>query len=567
MVAYNNPVSILARAASQWPTAAAFRTPIVDHAIHPLRPRIVGYEDITYRKYFDDLEISARYWLKTFSKDGIEPGSVIGVCVRGGSPIDFIHIYGLARAGYIPLPSSLLPQSIDAVQTLLRNSGARGLIYEEGYFDSAQFLVRLGCIEPSESTQSLDQPSKIPDLRVFPAFASTQDIRATELAEIIPPLPEALPDDIKYIFHSSGTTSGIPKQVPWTTRAIDTLTRKASLMMKPASSRTTQDVVSWVGSACHMTAFTVSIGALAHGTCIIQQTSLRASSEEYKSMFNLAGLTRSGILAPLLSQLFGEARADPELSNMFKSLDSIAFGGAGLPSDDLEWARINNIKVISAYGTTECGPLLVSGLGAVGTPEQYYLRPVDISAEDGTPLLRYRFDSVVSEGDLKEMVVLSDSPDCPHKSLWGGQRDYYLGDLFEEVRPGEFLHRGRRDDWIKMANGCKCDASSIEDEAVKLCSDLFTDCVVAGSLQQSPVLIVETVVRDQAEEDKLRQEIYRRISSSENYQKRFAHEQIASPEAVMIFPPNSLSRTAAKGNISRKAVEKTLGDCITAKSA
>ncbi|KAL0568980.1 hypothetical protein V5O48_012989 [Marasmius crinis-equi] len=548
MVTYSDPVSILARTASQWPTAAAFKTPIIDRATDPLRPRIVGYKNITYREYYDDVETSARYWLNKFSKDGIQPGSVIGVCVRGVSPIDFVHIYGLVRAGYIPLPSSLMPQSIGAVQALLENSGARGLIYEEGYFDSAQSL-----------------PSKIPDLNVYPAFTSTRDIRANELVGSIPDLPEALTNDVKYIFHSSGTTSGIPKQVPWIARAVDALTRKASLVMTPASDRTTQDVVSWIGSACHISAFTVSIGAMACGTCIVQQTSLSPSSEEYKSMFDLAGLTRSGILAPSLSRLFREARTDPELSNLFKSLDSIIFAGAGLPSDDLEWARINRIKLMSAYGTTECGaPLLMSGLGAIGTTEQYHLRPLTISAEDGMPLLRYRFDPVESEGNLKEMVVLSDSADCPHESLRGGQMDYYLGDLFEEVRPGEFLHRGRADDWIKMANGCKCDASSIEDDAMKLCNDLFTDCVVAGSLQQSPVLIVEAVVHGQAESNRLKQKIYERISGSETYQKRFSHERIASPDAVMIFPPNSLNRTAAKGNISRKAVEEVLGDRIAA---
>ncbi|KAL0567193.1 hypothetical protein V5O48_014805, partial [Marasmius crinis-equi] len=311
------------------------------------------------------------------------------------------------------------------------------------------------------------------------------------------------------------------------------------------------------------------INVVHQGYCIVQPTSLPPSIEEFKSMFRLAGLNRARLFAPLLSRVLEASRTDSGLLDLLKALKSIRHGGSGLPSNDFEWAELNKLNLINGYGSTECGfPLMTSEVNKVGTPGRAYLRPVQPLKEDGTPLTCYRFDPVTEGkgGDgsvvLKELVVLRESADLPHHSLLGSQEDFHTGDLLEEVKPGEYIHRGRVDDWIMMANAAKCDASSIEDDAMTLCKDLFSECLAVGSSQPSPALIVEAAVADTDEKERLVQDIYKRIVDSDGHQKRFLHQRIASPDAIIIVPPGSMMRTATKGNIRRKAMEEAFGDPI-----
>ncbi|KAL0569814.1 hypothetical protein V5O48_012147 [Marasmius crinis-equi] len=544
MTTCNTPLASLALAASQWPSAAIFRTPIIDDQKIPVAPHIIGYGTVTYNELYNYVETTARYWYAKLSEDGIPTGSIVGYCSRGGSYMDFVHIHGLSKAGYVPQAFTRLPQSIEIVKALLEKSGAKALLYEEGYFDSAESLMG-------------------PDLKVYPTF---KDIPTTQLSEALPDLSEPQPNDIKYVFHTSGSTSGLPKLVPYTSRSVETLLRKAAMTPRPPPGRPSPDAVSWISSACHVSGFSLLLAAMHQGACIIQPTCLPPPIAEFKSMFKLGGLTRVSIFTPLLSRILEVCRTDPELLDLFKNMKSIAHGGAVLPSSDLEWAKLNGLSLVDAYGSTECGiPLMISRANKVGTPEHAYLRPIQLLKEDGTPLIRYRFDPVMEGNDdddgaaLKELVVLRDSADLPHHSLLGGHEDFHTGDLFEEVKPGEYIHRGRVDDWIKMAHGCRCDASLLEDDVKTLCKDLFSDCLVVGSSQPSPVLIVEA---DTDEEERLRQEIYRRIVNSDRHRKRFSHEQISSPDAIIIVPSGSMMRTTTKGNIRRKAMEEAFGDRI-----
>ncbi|KAL0568289.1 hypothetical protein V5O48_013700 [Marasmius crinis-equi] len=554
MITPNTPLMSLALAASQWPSAAIFKTPIVDDHMNPIAPHIIGYDTVTYSEFHNYVETSARYWYAKLSEDDLPTGSIVGYCSRGGSYIDFVHIHGLSKAGYIPQIFTLLPQSTEVILALLEKSGARALLYQEEYFDLGKTLSKMR-----------------PGLKVYPIYSTTRDLPTTQLSQALPDLPRSQPTDITYILHSSGTTSGMPKLVPYTSRLVETLLHKATISTlgaRPTPGKSSPDVNSWAGSACHISGFAHLINIMHQGSCIVQPTFLPPPIGEFKSMFRLAGLNRARLNSPLLSRVLKASRTDSELLDLLRALKSIRHGGASLPTDDSEWAELNKLNLVNAYGSTECGsPLMTSQGNEIGSPKQGYLRPVQPLKEDGTPLTRYRFDPVTEGKDsdggvvLRELVVLRESADLPHHSLLGGQEDYHTGDLFQEVKPGKYIHRGRVDDWIMMANAGKCDASSIENDAKTLCRDLFSECLAVGSGQSSPVLIVEA---DTNQEKRLMQDIYNRIANSDSHQKRYTHERIASPAAIIIVPPGSMIRTATKGSIRRKAVEEALADRIGA---
>lgn len=54
--------------------------------------------------------------------------------------------------------------------------------------------------------------------------------------------------------------------------------------------------------------------------------------------------------------------------------------------------------------------------------------------------------------------------------------------------------------------------------------------------------------------DKLKKEIIRK--TRQFHSRRYLHERITSPNMIVVVSPQTLPRTATKGNIRRKAVEE-----------
>jgi len=66
-----------------------------------------------------------------------------------------------------------------------------------------------------------------------------------------------------------------------------------------------------------------------------------------------------------------------------------------------------------------------------------------------------------STGRMLELVIFSESRDCPALHMRQADGHFYTGDLFQEVSPGHFVSRGRNDDWIKSDNGLRCDTKCV----------------------------------------------------------------------------------------------------------
>lgn len=509
--------------AARYPSSPVFKIPQLSS-----QGSIESWQSISYEHFLRDVESHARYWTSVFKRDRIPQRSVIGIWVSGFTYGDVLHIYGISRAGYIPQLFSLRLPNPEVIYELLHRANAQALVYAQTF-------------------ESVLQGSPVP---VHPAVfgSSASDHSSVQL----PQLSTSQDNDLAFIFHTSGSTSGSPKLVPCNYRWLNTVVDKSnriSTSLNPNSQR--QDVTVMMGSMCHIAQTTMLIGSLQHGSCVIQPTELSFSVEELVGMIHQCGLNRLNQFGSFLGNNLRASRSDPKLLSLLATLDEICYSGLPLSREDEEWGYTNGLRLRNLYGSTELSAMLFS-VGGSGRDARL-LRSFEGYSYRFIPTSPAASDSGhQSTARLLELVIPSESPDCPDVSLRHVDGDFHTGDLFQEASPGLYVFRGRDDDWIKSENSLRCDTKAIEDNALTVCGNLVAECIVVGSGRPSPVMFIEPGV--DMDHGKLKKEIIRKTRHF--HSRRYLHERIISPDMIVIVPRHSLPRTATKGNIRRKAVEE-----------
>ncbi|OSX67394.1 hypothetical protein POSPLADRAFT_1127795 [Postia placenta MAD-698-R-SB12] len=517
-------LTVLYWSASTYSSAPAFYIPDVVGPDERLRK----WNTVTYQQFLSDVEQSARMWSSKLRKCFIAPRSVVGLWLGGMTYADVLHIYGVARAGYIPQLFSLRLPNPDVVYELLHRAGGQAMIYDSSFAS----VVR-------------DCP--------VPAIV-TVDLGAAAVDNVpLPPIPEPLSEeDTAMIFHTSGSTSGSPKLVHCSYKWLDAIVAKGDLISRPFH-EDRKDVIVWMGSMCHIGQTVTLVGALQHGTCVIQPTTLAFSSDELIRMISDCGLNRLTQFATSVAKHLRNSHENPRLLALLQGLDEVLYAGLPLPVEEEKWGRQNGILLRNLFGNTECGPMLIS-VGGRGQ-DASLLQPLE-----GT---KYAFLPITAgsghqenthhnaNSQLLELVILAESPDCPDPSLRQTDGHLHTGDLFVEAAPRRYVSRGRDDDWIKSENSLRCDTKAIEENVRATCADLVAECVVVGNGRPSPALFVEP--KGDIDGDKLRKDIIRRTRHF--HSRRYLHERIVSSDYIIVVARNTLPRTATKGNIRRRAVE------------
>ncbi|KAJ4248146.1 hypothetical protein NW762_012916 [Fusarium torreyae] len=365
-------------------------------------------------------------------------------------------------------------------------------------------------------------------------------------------------EDVMMIYHTSGSTSGIPKLVPitseWLDHAIDTSRNAFDASWRLEG----QPTGVAIGSLSHIGSSILSWDCVSRGCCFILPTSLPYPSSDVRRMIEEYGLTYLNLFSPFLSAVFRDAQRDPALLAALKTLDVIYYGGLPLDVMDEVWARGEGLPLANIFGSTELGIIMISdpkestGYFKLPSGNKYDLIPLQDNIESGERLL--------------ELVVPPEAPDCPHPSLRSSDGNFHTGDLFIEVESGRYISKGRNDNWIKMEIGLRCDTGSIESNLMQTCgSDLVSAVVVVGTGRPCPAIFVEPKDEsvldprsDRADSqdsvEKLKKEIFKRIAPF--HESRYMHERVDDSRYILVLPQGTLPRTITKGNIKRKEVEK-----------
>lgn len=195
------------------------------------------------------------------------------------------------------------------------------------------------------------------------------------------------------------------------------------------------------------------IGALYNGACVIQPTTAAFTSDEMLDMHRRCALNCIRQFGTFVSVHLRAARNDRSVLEALRSMDEVFYCGIGLLPEDEAFALKNGIKLRNIFGSTEVGALMYSADGErflqVLPGTKYAFLPMKGAEKAG--------NTRNPNAKLVELVVLSESADCPHVSMCGADGNYRTGDLFQELQPGRFIFRGRDDDWIKSENSLRCD--------------------------------------------------------------------------------------------------------------
>ncbi|KAF9077879.1 acetyl-CoA synthetase-like protein [Rhodocollybia butyracea] len=505
-------------ATSRFPSRVAFKIP----QVNPQTDEIDHWTDITFHQFLLDIEHLTRYWFHVLKEtSGIPQRSVITLCFGGYKYLDIVHVYAISRAGYIPQLINIFPNAdYSVIQGPLEQANARAFIYESVYND----IIR-------------DIP--------IPCFTSVTVVHPNDYP--LPDLPHVTGSDIAVIYQTSGTTSGKSKIIPLNYTWLDGNVRK---MTKAHLNPGNVDTVSWRGSIGYIAQFN-NLPHILHGPIQIWP----ASTSELVDIIDRCKTRQLFSYPHFLREHLRASRTNPETLRALSSVDVITYTGGSFGSDeDEEWAWKNGINLVNAYGTTECGVLLISE--GLRKSRQNYLKPLLGSSF-------VQFIPISSDSELLELVIPPEAPECPGVSFRSSDGNYHTNDLFREVEPGNYVFCGRNDDWFIMHNCSLCDTKAIEDNARSLCGDIISDCVVVGNGHPSPVLVVEaysplshSTVNPVLNESELKTKIYHRIRPF--HSSRYPHERIDSPDMIFVVPLGTLPRTVTKATVRRRVVEETM---------
>ncbi|KAF8490122.1 hypothetical protein JB92DRAFT_1335767 [Gautieria morchelliformis] len=523
----------------------ALRARVASHPHAPIfklpKPGALGREwvNVSYKDFQADIERMAKYWLAKLASQGLPPRSVVGVWVRGFTYSDVITIFAISRAGFIPQMFGFELPNTRIVYELLAKGAGKAIVHD-----------------PAKTTLLRESGTTLP---CYVATDYTTISDADIAAFPLPDLPPAKPDDYLFIYHSSGSVSGMPKVVPQTNQWLETVQHKSRDAFC-SGDFDTQDVFIWTESFSHALEICLLQLIFHLAGCLVQPTRIDFDSHELATLIRVAGVNRIIQFTGVLRRHLDDARGgvvEPGLLALLKQSRQVTYAGMPLSPELEDWAVAQGIPMTNNFGCTECGGLLTSDIGdrrlRMLPNISYKMVPVGPTSIDGAEY-----------GRLLELWILPDSPDLPIAALRTPDGGWRSGDLFEEPEPGKYLFRGRDDDWIKSQWSERLDTKAIEDNVYTTCPDIVANCVVVGNGRPYPALFVEPRVpaATPAAELELKREIIKR--TSDFHSLRYLHERIQDVRMIKIVPAKALPRTVVKGNIRRRAVEQDFASDLEA---
>lgn len=406
-------------------------------------------------------------------------------------------------------------------------------------------LAEKACQHATDSTQSKLTSQLIP-------FSSLDDVlNGTDGSESVSQHATATDDDIAYLHHTSGTSSGLPKPIPQSHHgAVGVL---PSLNGKDQATFTTTPLYhggpadifrAWSSNAMIwlFPSKDVPITAKNVAKCLEVAGQIHTS----KNVPPIKYFTS----VPYILQMMAE---DDKGLQQLQSMDLVGVGGAALATEIGDKLVGLNVNLVSRFGAAETGFLLSSHRDYKNDKAWQYLR-------HNEKVKQIKFEP--QDEGLHELVVQSDWPHMAKRNREDGS--YATSDLFAKHPDlsNAWKYHSRADSQLTLVTGKKFDPAPLED-AIVAASARISDVLLFGNGKPYPgaLLFRSKQAEDASSKDILAEAtpIIEKLNKESQSHARVPRNMLI----VMPFKEKPLEKSS-KGTILRKTAEETYAEDIEA---
>lgn len=348
-------------------------------------------------------------------------------------------------------------------------------------------------------------------------------------------------NDVAYLHHTSGTSTGLPKPIAQTHRAAVGVLPSLAASSKATFTTTplyhggvadcfrawTSGALIWLFPGKEVPITTSNI--LSSLDCARRISELSTPPVKYFSC------------VPYVLQMVA---ADEVGLNAIRVMDLVGVGGAALPSNVGDGLVQKGVKLLSRFGSAECGFLMSSHRDYSTDQEWQYLRG------RGSTFLNFE----AREGGLVELLVLSNWPHMAKRNREDGS--LATSDLFEPhpTIPDAWRYHSRADSQLTLVTGKKFDPAPLEDAIAT--SPLVKDVLVFGNGEQYPgALLFRSKSSADMSKNLLLREIWPLIEKLNADGQ--THTKL-SKSMLVIMPPEAPGlEKSSKGTLLRGQAEKS----------
>ena len=353
--------------------------------------------------------------------------------------------------------------------------------------------------------------------------------------------PSVLEGDIAYLHHTSGTSTGLPKPIPQSHRAAAGVLPR--LNGEQEATFTTTPLYHGGIADCFRAWTSGAMIWLFPGKDVpITASNLLKSLSvaEKASEISKSSPVRYFSSVPYVLQMMA---ADNEGLERLKEMDLVGVGGAALPPSVGDELVSKGIRLVSRFGSAECGFLMSSHRDYEKDKEWQYLR------SHGSSLLS--FEPQVD--GLAELVIQPQWPHVAKRNREDGS--YATADLFEAhpTIANAWKYHSRADSQLTLITGKKFDPAPLEDEIAA--SPDIKDCLVFGNGRRCPgALLFQNADSSELTYEKYLEKVWPWIQKLNDEGQ--SHTRI--PKSMLVVIPGNVEplEKSSKGTILRRQAEE-----------
>ncbi|KAI9743451.1 MAG: hypothetical protein M1818_002763 [Claussenomyces sp. TS43310] len=355
-----------------------------------------------------------------------------------------------------------------------------------------------------------------------------------------------------FIFHTSGTSTGLPKPIVQSHRAAFGVLPKldgrelATFTTTPLYHGGISDCFrAWTSRASIWLFPAADIPITTQNLCSCLSVSAEASLEASVAPIKYFSSV------PYILQMLAEENSGLKL---LQSMDIVGVGGAALSHKVGNDLVAKGINLVSRFGSAECGFVLASHRDCKTDKAWDFLRLMP-----GSNYLC--FEECIDGSGLSELVVKKEWPHISKSNREDGS--FATSDLFEPHRTiaGAWRYHSRSDAQITLITGKKFDPAPLED-LMSSGSSLIREVFIFGSGQQYPgALVFPSREGSRVKKTIFRQKVWEIIEEANSNGQD--HTRIFKDKLIIMSAEEPTLERSAKGTLIRGAVEKKFAKDIS----